>query len=220
MSTNQTLTPDAALEAALRRLYQIYEYLRDADLTAQSSTSRLLHAPDPALLRGRLADELDELAGVADGSHRHRGLPDDAVLEASQVCYWTFVAAVAARLSYDELRPHQCLVEAGSVAYPLEASALGQILAVGLRTGTAPLPPADLRAALRQVGLTCQTLGIDPAASIAYDLAQMRARPYLAAFFTDDEGFRVAGSGLRNCPCRLWLSSYLSYRLSSIVRKP
>src|SRR4051812_17822270 len=181
MPTNPSPAPAPALEAALRRLYQIYEYLRDTDLMAESGTSRLLHAPDPALLRARLADELIELAGVADGTHRHQGLPDDAILEASQVCYWTFVAAVAARLPYGALRPHICLVEAGD-AFPLEAAALGQILAVGLRGGAGPLAPSDLRAALRKVGLTCRTLGIAPAAPVAYDLAQMQTRPYLSGF--------------------------------------
>jgi hypothetical protein len=45
------------------------------------------------------------------------------------------------------------------------------------------VPAADLRAALRQVGLICRALDIDPAAPVDYDLAQMRTRAYLAAFF-------------------------------------
>src|SRR6476661_3085560 len=114
----------ATLDAKLRLLYRVYEYLRDADLTAESSTARLLHPPDAAHLRARLADELAELAGAAGGTHRHRGLPDDAILEASQICYWTFLIAVAARLPYDELRPQECL----ALAVPTrqgEAAALG-----------------------------------------------------------------------------------------------
>ena len=172
----------ATLDAKLRLLYRVYEYLRDADLTAESSTARLLHQPDAAQLRARLADELAELAGAAAGTHRHRGLPDDAILEASQVCYWTFLSAVAARLPYDELSPRECL----TLAVPTrqsEAAALGQILALGIRGGPGPVPPADLRAALRQVGLICRALDIDPAAPVDYDLAQMRRRPYLAGFF-------------------------------------
>jgi phosphoribosyl-ATP pyrophosphohydrolase len=172
----------ASLDMKLRLLYRVYEYLRDADLTSESSTARLLHAPDPAHLRARLADELAELAGAADGTHRHRGLPGDAILEASQVCYWTFLIAVAARLPYDELRPQECLTLAVPTL-PGEAAALGQILALGIRSGPGPVPAADLRAALRQVGLICRALDIDPAAPVDYDLAQMRTRAYLAAFF-------------------------------------
>jgi hypothetical protein len=66
---------------------------------------------------------------------------------------------------------------------PGEAAALGQILALGIRGGPGPVPPADLRAALRQVGLICHALGIDPQAPVDYDLAQMRTRPYLTGFF-------------------------------------
>jgi hypothetical protein len=172
----------ASLDAQLRLLYRVYEYLRDADLTTESSTARLLHPPDAARLRARLADELAELAGAADGTHHHHGLPDDAILEASQVCYWTFLIAVAARLLYDELRPQECLALAVPTL-PGEAAALGHILALGIRGGPGPVPPADLRAALRQVGLICYALGIDPEAPVVYDLAQMRTRPYLAAFF-------------------------------------
>jgi hypothetical protein len=175
-------TGPATLDARLRLLYRAYEYLRDTDLTAESSTARLLHAPDPAHLRARLADELAELAGAADGTHRHRGLPGDAILEASQVCYWTFLIGVAARLPYDDLRPQECLALAVATL-PGEAAALGRILALGIRDAPGQLPPADLRAALRQVGLICYALGIDPAAPVDYDLAQMRTRPYLAAFF-------------------------------------
>jgi hypothetical protein len=172
----------ATLDAKLRLLYQVYEYLRDADLTAESSTARLLNPPEAARLRARLADELVELSGAADGTHRHRGLPDDAILEASQVCYWTFLSAVAARLPYDELRPQECLALAVPTL-PGEAAALGQILALGIRGGSGLVPPADLRAALRQVGLICHALGLHPQGPVDYDLAQMRTRPYLAGFF-------------------------------------
>jgi hypothetical protein len=172
-------------EAGLRLLYQAYIYLRDTPVIAESRTSGILHAPDANWLRRRLADELDELAGVIDGTHVHHGLPDDAILEASQICYWTFVTAVAARLPYEELRPHEVLTEA-SVGMPQEAAVLGAVLAQGLRSGGGGfVPPSDLRAVLRQVGATCVALGIDPTAPAAQDLAEIRARPYMAAFFAD-----------------------------------
>src|SRR5579859_1214465 len=172
--------PPAELDARLRRLYRIYEHLRDTDLTAESRTARLLQRPEPDRLRARLADEIAELAGAADGSHRHRGLPDDAILEGSQVCYWTFVLAVAARLDYAALDPAACL-STPIPTLPGQAAARGQILARGIRSASGPVAPADLRATLRQVGRTCQALSIDPGALVDYDLAQMRARPYLAA---------------------------------------
>lgn len=181
------MTPDSATtpttgEADLRLLYSSYGYLHDTPLIADSRTAVILHAPDANWLRARLADELDELAGVAAGTHYHAGLPDDAILEASQVCYWTFVTAVAARLPYRELCPHECLLEA-TVIFPQQAAVLGGILAQGLRGGGGFVPPSDLRAALRQVGATCRVLKIPPTAGPAYDLAQMRARSYMEPFF-------------------------------------
>ncbi|MDQ2806189.1 MAG: hypothetical protein M3Z04_04605 [Chloroflexota bacterium] len=179
--------PDSAVaptagEADLRLLYRSYGYLHDTPLIESSRTAAILHAPDATWLRARLADELDELAGVAAGTHFHAGLPDDAILEASQVCYWTFVTAVAARLPYEELCPHDCLLEA-TVSIPQQAAVLGQILAQGVRGGVGFVPPSDLRAALRQVGATCRALGISPTAGPAYDLAQMRTRSYMEPFF-------------------------------------
>lgn len=178
-------SPATAGEAGLRLLYQAYIYLRDTPLIPESRTAAILHAPDANWLRHRLADELDELAGVVNGTHVHQGLPDDAILEASQVCYWTFVTAVAARLPYEEVRPHEVLTEA-NVGITQEAAVLGAVLAQGLRGGGGGfVPPSDLRAVLRQVGATCMALGIDPATPAAHDLAEIRTRPYMAAFFAD-----------------------------------
>ena len=52
------------MRAEVALLWCAYVYLRDHDLSEQSSTSRLLRSGDTAYLRGRLADELGELAGV------------------------------------------------------------------------------------------------------------------------------------------------------------
>ena len=183
------MTPDSPragadpLAARFGVLYRLYEHLRDHDLTRESGTSRLLRAPDPSLLRARLADELDELAGVADGSHRHRGWPEDVTLEGSQVCYWTLVWAVGAGASYGELRPADCLRDA-SAATPIQAAAYGRALAERIRSGTEP-GPAVWAAALTQVGLVCAACGVRAADVVEYDLAQMAARPYLARIYAN-----------------------------------
>ncbi len=183
MTRPDSAVPVVPAEADLRLLYQSYVYLRDTPLIAGSRTAGILHAPDATWLRARLADELDELAGVAAGTHYHTGLPNDAILEASQICYWTFVTAVAAHLPYEELCPHERLLEAAA-GLQQQAAALGVILAQGLRGGVGFVPPSDLRAVLRQVGATCRSLDIAPTLPAAYDLAQMRAQPYMTPFFT------------------------------------
>ena len=176
-------TPADPLAVRLRILYRLYEHLRDHDLTRESGTSRLLRAPDPPLLRARLADELAELAGVADGSHRHHGWPEDVTLEGSQVCYWTLVWAVGAGAPYAELRPADCLRDAPA-STPSQAAARGRELAERIRSGTEP-PPEVWAAALRQVGVVCAACGVGPAEVVEYDLAQMAARPYLASVYAN-----------------------------------
>src|SRR5579884_4133209 len=81
------------LERKLRQLYGVYLYLRDNDLSEQSHTSRLLQEHSQGYLVSRLADELQELAGVQSGEHVHAGQQPDTILEGSQVGYWLFLLA-------------------------------------------------------------------------------------------------------------------------------
>ncbi|MEZ4497770.1 MAG: hypothetical protein R2845_13565 [Thermomicrobiales bacterium] len=74
-----------------------------------SGTSKRLRSGEFAFQQ-RVGDEARvELAGVIDGSHVHHGLPDDLLLEGSQVAYWIACAASAARVSWDDLRPDLAL---------------------------------------------------------------------------------------------------------------
>src|SRR5262249_13363201 len=70
-----------------------YEDLGDKDLSAASPAPRRLQPGAPPV-DDRIADELRELAGVLDGTHRHESLAADLLLEGSQVLYWLAVAAV------------------------------------------------------------------------------------------------------------------------------
>jgi len=51
------------LERDLRAIYGAYEYLREHDLAAASTTSRLLHECDLAYLARRARDEMEHLQG-------------------------------------------------------------------------------------------------------------------------------------------------------------
>jgi hypothetical protein len=155
---------DTALERDARALYAAYERLRDGTPDAASATARLLRAPDVeatavrALVRAR--EELAELRGVLDGTHRHHGDERDVILEAGQVSYWATVAAAARRAPYDAWQPHRAWLAgwhdtpAPDVGAPLAASA----------------------AALTAAGTLCRAAGIHPARMIAADLAAMRAK--------------------------------------------
>ncbi len=147
---------DPDLESGTRQLYTIYTALRTADLTAVSATARRLQAGDPAPLRARLADELTELLGVVAGTHRHTGLPADAVLETQQVCYWTYLAAIVADVPYAALDPAACLA---GTAPPAPAAADPAALVAALRADAGPVPLPLLRAALQAAGALCRAGG-------------------------------------------------------------
>jgi phosphoribosyl-AMP cyclohydrolase len=106
------------LESDLRKLYDVYLFLRDRDLSEQSNTSRLLHESlEPAsgtagYLLSRLADEMQELLGVLSGEHVHAGKQQDTILEGSQVGYWLMLLAASHRLRYDDFIPHLAMCDA------------------------------------------------------------------------------------------------------------
>lgn len=159
-------TSPASIEHDARALYAGYEHLRDTPPRPASRTAALLHAPDRAatarLCLGRAREELEELRGVIAGTHVHRGVPDDAPLEAGQVGYWAQLAAVAAHASYESWQPHIAWIDgwAGSPA-------------------STPAPNDNTLAAcaglLRAAGALCHAVGVHPARVVATDLAALRA---------------------------------------------
>lgn len=170
-------------ERDLRTLFGAYAYLRTHDLSAVSTTSRLLRQGDLPLLAGRVRDELEELRGAVAGTHGHGGGRDDVVLEAYQSLYWLIVLAVAAGDDYDDLAPHQALATPVDDAAPPAA-------------WSAPSPdalhdPPRRRQALRE-GLAymvsqCRLAGVEVAEAVRRDLRELRARPYLAPYWKDVE---------------------------------
>jgi phosphoribosyl-AMP cyclohydrolase len=176
-----------------RQQFRAYTWLRDHDLAAESGTSRRLRDPefDP---RGRIADELDELAGVLTGEHRHDNLADDLRLEASQVIYWVLLAAIREHVDWSHLRPDRALgtasetVSAGTVAHLLRADA------ARWRDRSEPIVDiaAQGHATLALVGLACASGAIDPIAAVRADLDDLRARPYLSPLFAQSAGAQGA----------------------------
>jgi phosphoribosyl-AMP cyclohydrolase len=170
------------LLTATRLWYGAYEYLRSHDLSAQSSTSHRLQPGQPPL-DDRIADELRELAGVLDGTHRHQSLAADIVLEASQVLYWIALGAVRNHITWDQLRPDAALrtaepdLSTDSVAKLLKRDAdRWQSTPTGDRAAT-------LHATIALVSQACHSAGITPNAVITADLSDLRSKPYLTPYF-------------------------------------
>lgn len=155
------------LERDARALYAAYERLRDEPPAPNSRTSALLHADDRAATANfaltRANEEIEELRGAVAGTHSHYGDERDVLLEASQVGYWTMLAAVALGTPYDAWEPHRAW-------------------RAGWNADTADLPqPPDerLRSALRLLfaaGMLCRQAGIGPERVLAADLAEMREK--------------------------------------------
>lgn len=175
----------SSLASSSRLLHGAYEYLRDQDLAAVSGTSARLRG-DGSGIASRVADELRELAGALDGSHRHTTQADDLLLEGTQTLYWVMLAAVHAGVSWDDLRPDRALATGdddlpASLAASLlraEAGRWAQEVDLGGDVG------ARSHATLALVGQACRAAGISGRALVEADLADLRAKPYLAPYFT------------------------------------
>ena len=171
------------LERGLRAIYGAYEYLREHDLAAVSTTSRLLHERDLAYLARRARDEMEELRGAVAGTHAHGGGRADIVLEAYQTLYWLLLLAVAAGDRYDDVRPHEMLapgphIERTPASHPID---------VELELLPHVSDPRQRQQALREgvalVAGQCHTAGVAVEAAVQRDLAELRSRPYLAPYW-------------------------------------
>jgi phosphoribosyl-ATP pyrophosphohydrolase len=173
------------LERDLRAIYGAYEYLREHDLAAVSTTSRLLHERDLAYLARRAGDEMEELRGAVTGAHGHGGGRADIVLEAYQTLYWLLLLAVAAGDCYDDVRPHEMLAPGphvrrrrttASQPFGVEIALLPQVPDVRMRQQA-------LREGLAIVAGQCHAAGVAVEAAVQRDLAELRSRPYLAPYW-------------------------------------
>jgi phosphoribosyl-AMP cyclohydrolase len=175
------------LEVATRLQYAAYAYLRDHDLTAESSTSRRLRNPEEDF-HERVSDELRELAGVLDGTHQHSDRQSDLCLEASQVMYWLLGWALRSGVSWAQLRPDKALTTSDDLTPDTVAMLLRREAGQWANApGTGNDVAATSHATLALVGQACHAGGINPADPVLHDLEELRSRPYLAEFFSTQQ---------------------------------
>lgn len=168
------------LREVVARWLTAYVWLRDHDLGDASSTSRRLRSGED--LRGRVADELAELAGVLDGSHRHHGLTEDVALEASQVLYWLTLVAVGGNISLGRLGLTEVIQAPGtasSAGLPGERLTLLS-LAAAWPTVLPEDVPVQAQITVASLARVCALSFVDVDRLIADDLASLSGRPYLA----------------------------------------
>lgn len=169
-----------------RQLVGAYAFLRDNDLEAVSGTSARLRAPSDGVT-ARLSDELDELAGALDGSHRHQNFAADVLLESTQVLYWATLAALRAGATWDDVRPDRALetqVE-GMTAELLAKLIRAEAESWRTHTSDVALMATRVHATLGLVGQAAAIGGITPVAVVSKDLEDLKSRTYLAPFFAN-----------------------------------
>jgi len=163
--------------------------LRYHDLTSESETSRRLRHSD-LHFRGRIADELRELAGVLDGEHRHEGREHDVLLEASQVIYWLLLESLRNGVNWTTLRPDRALATVD--AELLTATTVRLLRADADRWSKNAGKHQDIAAAahasLSLVGQACVSVALDPLTAVQADLTELASRPYLAPYFGHGTG--------------------------------
>ena len=163
------------LETNMRKLFSAYIFLRDHDLSEESNTSRLLQEPNVEYLTGRLGDELQELADVQTGAHFHLGRSDDTILEASQVGYWLMLLAATRNIKYDEVKPHQAILNGYAIPAEQTLEQTQECLNLLLSDDRAAIVQG-LIMGFTTIGRACASASVSPLAPAEYDMAQMRRK--------------------------------------------
>jgi phosphoribosyl-AMP cyclohydrolase len=165
--------------------YEAFVWLRDNPLDTKSRTSSLLRGPEPSFA-GRIADELAELAGVLDGTHRHSDLHGDVLLEGSQCLYWLCLAAIAGGVSWATLRPDRALDTAEpSISASMAASLLRSDAEAWRSTSRDETSASRIHQSMALVAQAAQSTGLEPLSLVRRDLDELRAKPYLSPYFSE-----------------------------------
>lgn len=174
-----------------------YEYLARHPLQDVSRTSQLLH--NGVLPSARIADEMDELAGVLAGEHSHSGdLIQDVILEGSQVLYWLNVLAIGLEQTWDGRLGLECAMGTPHSAYEpkdasvrkLRAAAATWRLAEGRygekQSGDMDELLEELSSAYRLVSQVVSPI-VAPSRLVEHDLEELQSKLYLADYFSSVE---------------------------------
>lgn len=172
------------LATSTRRWWGAYESLRDNDWESTSGTSRLLRDREDRVT-SRIADELKELAGALDGTHRHVDPASDVALEGGQVCYWIALRCIRDELTWMQVRPDRALDASASIGEGAAASLANLIRreAEFWLAGSSLDVAALAHGSLAMVAAACAVVGVTPSKLIAADLNEMRTRAYLEPYF-------------------------------------
>lgn len=175
-------------ESLTRKWWGAYEFLREEPLEGRSGTSRLLRDADDRVTP-RVADELRELAGALDGTHRHVDVTSDVALEGGQVAYWIALRCIREGLTWEDVRPDRAL-DTNSQQSETGSATLALLLRreADLWQTTSGLElSAVAHGSLALVAEACASSGVDPKSLLVADLNELRTRSYLAPYFDRED---------------------------------
>jgi hypothetical protein len=162
-------------------LWDIFEYLRDNDHETQSGTSRLLRRVDVYYLRTRLSEELRELSGVLDGTHKHSEAIKDLILEGSQALYWIYLVSITTGIRLEHLEV--CKYMGPSTTNTESRGVLLERLHISAESvvcGTQEELLPKLQSILSIVAACFTLYNLQPIEMIRHDLSESARRPYIA----------------------------------------
>ncbi len=175
------------LERLCREAYGAYEHLRDNDFSAESGTSKRLRAGNPAKLGLRLAEELQELKGVIEGTHFHEGFDQDIILEGYEVWYWAACLAASRGCTYELIKPHRPLEAGFKAASEQRATLFTTVPNLIEEALAADLEKVKVIKLFEEVmlfiGAACSLNNTSPQILLERDIREMRQKTYLAGYW-------------------------------------
>ena len=82
------------VRTAARLLFKYFKSLENEKFRSLSGTAKILLDRDLDLVSRKIEEEREEVLGVLDGSHQHKSLPEDTILESAQFFYWSCLQAI------------------------------------------------------------------------------------------------------------------------------
>ncbi len=180
-------SPATGLAGLTYRWWSVYEWLRDHDFSTESPTSRRLRDATDEHPQ-RIAEELRELAGVLDGTHRHSSLEADLRLEAGQVLYWTACAGVYQGLAWEDVHPDLAL-DAQTRDEPDNRLLMKLLQSRAAAFEVTELRPDEslLHDTIALVATILAAHGMEPEELVRRHLEDIRAKPYLSNLVNGQE---------------------------------
>lgn len=186
------------LEELCRQAFGAYQYLRDHELGTVSGTSKRLRSGNPNLLRLRLAEELEELKGVIEGTHFHEGFEKDIILEGYEVWYWAATLAAALNFSFEDIQPARALESGFTLPAVQRQQGLSGFLTLIKRIkepSNRKETLSQVRQALSLVGMACSLNQTSPTLLLARDIKEMQQKDYLKDYWESPENVIISQEG-------------------------